>query len=421
MRRIGSFFVVLLISVGLLGGVAKAGTSNGATVPTVQSLLGKSFTSVKVNGNSSLGNRQLRVGFSGTSAKPRLLVRGGCNTWGARFVIRKGRLFLKGQATGTDMGCSKNPDPWIRGKLRKGMKVQARGGRLTLTRPAERVRFVFKLAAAKRQGPDHVAETPDYPFRFTVPATKEDVHGKEYELIGAIGEKVEKGLKLRFRDWLKADGEGKLVPTSSLDYLSDRDRVNGIYGIADGVLSWNDFCPRGKGCNGLYAPWLHDFFTSKPNIGLDGTDLVLRKDEVELVFTRIGEAQAPDPEPRVTVPARIEDVLDKSYEAISVIGPDLEMPLKISFTVATQTGHGDPVTGPALSYYAGCNHYGGWTDIENGTLSWTEVISTLIGCWGSQDEWLIPLFKNSPEIGLDGTDLVVRKNGVEIVFRETGS
>lgn len=429
MRRLGSVFVVLFISAGLLGGVAEAGPSNRSSVPTAESLIGEKFRSVKTTGKKNLGDRQIRIGFfyhsqePRTPKKPTLSVRAGCNTWGATFRVRRGRLSLSGPVASTKMACSRDHDPWIRSKFRKGLKIRMRGERLILTRPAERVRFVFQLVPSKRRGPGRgeTAPEPDPKPRVTVPATQEDVHGRQYELIDTIGKKLSRGLSLGFRNGVRTGDNGNPVRYSSLSFDAGCNLFAGDYGVGDGVLTWTEVMSTDMWCQGTDDAWLYGFLTGKPEIGLDGTDLVLRKDGIELVLAQVEGPDASDPEPRVTVPAEMENLLGKSYEAISVIGSHLERPLTIQFAVGTRTGHGDPVTGPALGYYAGCNHLSGWAGIENGELSWTEVISTMIGCWGTQDEWLIPLFKSSPEIGLDGTDLVIRKNGVEIVFRETGS
>lgn len=417
MRRLGRFFVVLSISAGLLGGAATACASTGGSVPTVESLIGKGFASLKVTGNPSIGPKQIRIAFADRASKAHLTVRGGCNAWRARFVVRKGRLFLKGQVSGTKMACSKDPDPWIRSKFRKGLKIRARGNRLILTRSAERVRFVFELVPPKRKPIDRIEEDPEPEPRVTVPATRENVDGKKYELIDTIGKKLDSGLKIGFRDGLRPVAGGELVPVSLLGFHAGCNRIDGEYGIEDGVLSWTSVLTTDVWCQGPDDAWLYSFLTGGPRIGLDGTDLVLRKNGIELVLAQVGES-GPDPEPRVTVPATMEDVLERTYEAISVIGPDLERPLEIGFATGTRGSPGDMVTGPGLGLYAGCNHLGGWASIENGVLSWTEVITTLIDCRGTQDDWLIPFFRNDPEIGLDGTDLVIRKNGVEIAFEE---
>ena len=159
MRRTGSFLGVLLIASLLTGGAGTSGAVGKPSVPTVKSLLGKRFVSVRVTGKPAIGQRKLRISFLRSPSGPSIRINAGCNIWVSGFTIRNGRFFRRGQVSGTKIGCTNDPDPWLRRKLRQGMLIRSNGRWLILARPAERIRFV--LTRVTPSGDDDDADDPD--------------------------------------------------------------------------------------------------------------------------------------------------------------------------------------------------------------------------------------------------------------------
>ncbi|MCB0869245.1 MAG: META domain-containing protein [Solirubrobacterales bacterium] len=287
-----AFTILLLILAGTL-----PATGAAAKAPTTKWLLGKQFRSVRVAGPPVLEGRTfglrflLASNFSNQPERPTLRVAGGCNTWSARFRIRKGRLFVFGAAMSTKIGCPVDPDHLLRSKLRKGMLIRLKDGRLIVTRPAERIRFDLKRISPKTSQVDEPdpTETPDPEPRITVPATMEDVQNKRYEMLGITGHDLGAPLKVGF--WTgplqRKDDEGKQVIGPGFGFQLDCNFWGGEYAIEDGIFFWKDVISTLALCEGSQEMWLYRFLKGEPEIGLDGTDLVLRKDGVEIVLQEI--------------------------------------------------------------------------------------------------------------------------------------
>ncbi len=297
MRRTGSFLVVLLVAILLAGGAGATGAAEAGkpSVPTAKSLIDHKYSSVTATGNPVLKGRTIRVEFfrasmfSGEAKKPMLRVAAGCNGWAVKFRIRRGRLTTYGLTDSSAVGCPRDPDPWIQRQFRKGLKASKFGKRLVLTRPAAGVRFVFlEMEGVPRVKPGKVDEEPDPEPRNTVPATKEDVDGKSYELIATIGKKLGQGLRLSFWDATRTDGSGELAPVSLLSFYAGCNHMAGQYGVEDGVLSLTEVNTTDMWCQNTNDAWIYKFLSSAPEIGLDGTDLVIRKNGVEIVLEQTG-------------------------------------------------------------------------------------------------------------------------------------
>jgi Heat shock protein len=273
MRPKGSVLVALFIASCLLGGAADSvGAAAKSSVPTVHSLIGKKYSSVKAKGSPLIKGRTITLEFSMHSrhpdepASPSMLVGAGCNAWGSNFRIRKGKIFRFGEVAGTLKKCKKDPDPWLSRQFKKGLKVREEGKRLVLTRSGGKVRLVFKL----------VASAPVVPQpRDTVPAKMSDVHGKSYDAISVIGRDLDvEALRIGFSTGTRPN----------FWFYVGCNHWGGDYKITDGVLAWTNVFSTEMLCQGSPDGWLGEFFASSPEIGLDGTDLVIRKDGVEIVF-----------------------------------------------------------------------------------------------------------------------------------------
>ncbi|MDQ2622517.1 MAG: META domain-containing protein [Actinomycetota bacterium] len=113
--------------------------------PAAGDLLGHSYVSTGVKGKKMHG-KKVRIRFfrhspeAGTPKKPTLSASAGCNSFGAAFTIRNGRLRWNGPVTSTAMGCPKvNHDPWLSRLLTRGMNAELKGKRLVLTRGKTRI------------------------------------------------------------------------------------------------------------------------------------------------------------------------------------------------------------------------------------------------------------------------------------------
>lgn len=122
----------------------------GDRIPTVNDLLDKTYESVRAVGNPVIQGKTIEIQFSKHATNPNLpkmptlVVYAGCNTWGSKYRITKGRLYKYGETDSSAVGCEEDLDPWLMKKFSQGLQVRLRGKRLILSQPNRRVRFVFK-------------------------------------------------------------------------------------------------------------------------------------------------------------------------------------------------------------------------------------------------------------------------------------
>ena len=159
MKPVKSALLLLALAAVTVAPAAAAAKPAPAKVraPTVESLLGNSYTSVRVTGTKLFADDAIGMEFfrhadrTNGEKRPTVRFHGGCNTFGAPFDVRRGRLVLTGPAVGTMMGCRpkrlERADRRLVRTLKKGAKARLKRGRLILTRPAEKLRIV--LAPAK--------------------------------------------------------------------------------------------------------------------------------------------------------------------------------------------------------------------------------------------------------------------------------
>ncbi len=72
-----------------------------------------------------------------------------------------------------------------------------------------------------------------------------------------------------------------------------------------------------------------------------------------------------------------------------------------------------------LSASAGCNTMGGNFDVANDKLFVGQMATTEIGCptnLGQQDQWLAAFLGSKPDVSLDGNNLVLTTDTIEITF-----
>lgn len=418
MRLKGSYFVVLLI-VGLLAGgtgTAAAATGGKLSVPGTGSLLGNKYESVRLVGTPVAKGQKVTISFFRHESKPFVSFQAGCNAWGSRFKIRKGRLFRVGSASGTDVGCSRDPDPWLQRKLRKSFLIRAGGKRLVLARPAEGIRLVFNRVADKTRGinePD-----PDYEIPVGEPATVETLEGKSFKSVKVIGQQVDDPIELTFE-------KGRLGA-----YLGCN-RMSGGYQIGlsredwlkDGILRWFNVLTTDMACQLSDDSWFSGLLDKGVEATVNDSWLVLARGGTTIVLKQVAISDPPERVP-AGAPSTIESLDGRSFESVSVIGRRLVKPIEISFftgKVNRFDDEGKQVTGNGLGAYLGCNWMSGEYSIEGGELSWVDVISTLIGCYagGNQrDTWFSDLLRQGVEVSESEDGLIFDRGSTQIVFKE---
>ena len=405
MKLKGSYLAVLLTFGLLLGGAGSAVAAPGGTasVPTVNSLSGKKYTSVKLTGSPVVKGLKLRIVFSKSSSKPGIRIHGGCNVWFAPIEIRNGRI-KGGPASGTKIGCQRDPDQWLQRKFRKGMKVRVHGNRLIFSRPAERVRFVFKPVGKSKRVIDEPG--PDLSIPVGDPATVETLEGKTFESVKVIGEQVNETIELSFE-------KGRLGA-----YLGCN-RMSGDYLIGlssedwqqDGQLSWSNvlttdmLCPLGK------DSWFSGLLDTGVKATVKDSWLVLTRGKTTIVLKQVAISDPPERVP-AGEPSTVESLAGRSFESVSIIGRRLVKPIEISFT------------DNGLGAYLGCNWMGGEYMLEDGQLRWLDVVSTLIGCYGGgneRDSWFENLLEDGVDVSESGDGLIFDGGSTQIVFREVPS
>ena len=109
---------------------------------------------------------------------------------------------------------------------------------------------------------------------------------------------------------------------------------------------------------------------------------------MRFVFKQVAKKKpAPDYPVPVGDPATVDSLEGKSFESVKVIGEQVEKPIQISFDKGR------------LGAYLGCNHMSGQYTIfdgnfgwaSDGTLRWSDVITTDMACQYSKDSWFADL------------------------------
>lgn len=291
--RPGRFLVALLtvgLAFGLAGSANAAGDGNGLSVPSVDQLLGSEYRSISAKGNSLIRNRAVYMRFFMHSTRPdsqpqrpTLGFAAGCNALGGEYRIRKGRLFLRGQVSGTARGCPKNADRWLVNRLRKSMIIRTVGNRLILSRPAERIRFVLRTAEPQTTSPPKVLRTADSP------ATVDDLDGKSFESTDVIGPELGANVSLAFTTGLLPrhdDAGNQIVGPLILPYLNCN-RAGGEYRIENGILHVTDLYSTSMLCLGSKEGWLFRFLSNQPEIGYSGPLLLLTKGTEQIALRQV--------------------------------------------------------------------------------------------------------------------------------------
>lgn len=293
MRTFGrrSVLAVLVLSLAWAGTASLANAAK-PKVPTVKSLLGKEFKLVKVKGKPLLKGKALPLRFfmhaseTGQPKKATMAFSGGCNALGARYRVRKGRLSIRGQITGTAMLCRPNTDPWMIRNFRKSMKARTIGKRLILTRPARGIKLVYRQTSQKP-----TREKPaEKPIEFDgEPATYESLDGKSFESTKVIGQKVKQPIELSF--WTgklnRHDEDGKQVVGTGLGAYLGCNWMGGEYKLEGGQLTWFDVVQTDMGCfdgGNDRDSWLHNFLNQGVEALINGNRLALTSGQNQIIL-----------------------------------------------------------------------------------------------------------------------------------------
>ncbi|MBN8870124.1 MAG: META domain-containing protein [Solirubrobacterales bacterium] len=295
------FTFVFLVSALALSAAAPAAGAAKAKVPTVKSLLGKQFTSVSVSGSPIIKGRTIGLRFfrhadnPSRPKKPTMVVTGGCNAQGTGFRVRRGRLVSRGYWEGTKIGCSIDPDPWLRSKFKKGLKARVKGNRLILSRPADGVKFVFRRVAPKASTLDQepiVEEDPiveETPVATGDPATAESLDGKSFESVKVIGQQLKKPIELGFTTGKlnRNDEDGKQAEGFILTARLGCNWMGGEYKLENGQLTWLDVMQTDMWCEYDKDAWLYDLLHGGVTATTEGSRLYLTKDTTQIVLEQV--------------------------------------------------------------------------------------------------------------------------------------
>lgn len=157
---------------------------------------------------------------------------------------------------------------------------------------------------------------------------------------------------------------------------------NQMSGTADwsgGTLDVSSVGGTEMGCPGdgvAQDEWLVDFFTSRPSLEVDGTDVRLASGDTELWLVPADEL-APDPGPDVALEGtrwELSGIEERDGDSVGM----LVIPPRVDAWVE--------VADDDLSFLAGCNHGGGPVEVAGDRLVLGEIAIELVGCSGPEAE-----------------------------------
>lgn len=257
----------------------------GGKAPRVKDLLNRSFTSVSAVGDPKIRNRTVQMSFfmhasyANAPKRPTMSVWAGCNEWGTKFRIRRGRLFSTGATSSTGMGCNVDPDPWLMEILDKGVIIRGEAKRLILTRPADGVRIVLRrFAGPVGSKPKPEPRTPTF----------RELLDRQYKSIRATGNPLLEG-KTVYVNFFKGATSPNLPKRTSLAVYAGCNNFGSKAAIKNGRLfMYGSGSSNGAGCEDETDSWLWDRFRKSFRVEMIGKRLVLTRpgDGIKLVLVR---------------------------------------------------------------------------------------------------------------------------------------
>ena len=115
--------------------------------------------------------------------------------------------------------------------------------------------------------------------------------------------------------------------------------------------------------------WLSTFLSSKPTVSLDGNNLVLTSDSTEITF--LDREQAEPDQPLTGITWGLSSILNADSASSVPNGVMATLLFKDDGTV---------------QIFDGCNSGGGKYTVDDGSLTFSQIVSTQMACGGNKDE-----------------------------------
>lgn len=161
-------------------------------------------------------------------------------------------------------------------------------------------------------------------------------------------------------------------PAGILSASAGCNNMSGAYEVTDGVLIVDQMATTEMGCpNNLMNQdqWLSTFLSSKPTVSLDGNNLVLTSDSTEITF--LDREQAEPDQPLTGITWGLSSILNADSASSVPNGVMATLLFKDDGTV---------------QIFDGCNSGGGKYTVDDGSLTFSQIVSTQMACGGNKDE-----------------------------------
>ncbi len=257
----------------------------GNKVPRVKDLLNRSFISVKATGDPVLKHHPIEMSFFMHSTnpslpkKPTISVWAGCNYWGTKFRIRRGKLFSTGETGSTAMGCEYDPDTWLIKTLDEGLMIRGKGKRLILSRPDKGIRIVLRrYAGVPGRSPKPKPKVPKM----------KQLIDKSYKSIKAVGNPLIEDKTIYF-EFFKGASNPNQPKRPGLSVYAGCNHWGSKAAIRDGRLfTYGRGASTAMGCEDETDSWLSAQLRRSVKIAIVGKRLILTRpsENLKIVLAR---------------------------------------------------------------------------------------------------------------------------------------
>ena len=227
----------------------------------------------------------------------------------------------------------------------------------------------------------------------------------------AVGDYVADGLPAPFEE---GDALRVTFRDGEISFQATCNTMSGRAAWDDGVLVVSNLGGTEMGCMGAgfdQDEWLVDFFTSSPDVLVDGTDVRLATDDDEIWLVPADEL-APDPGPDTALEGtdwRLTGVEEADGDSVGMLG------------VPGRLGAHLTIRGRELTFGTGCNSGGGTVTVHGDRLTLRGVGITLKGCHGIRGEiegaQLPVLMATRLDWSITGQDLRLTRGGTSLLYR----
>lgn len=160
--------------------------------------------------------------------------------------------------------------------------------------------------------------------------------------------------------------------------------------------------------------WLIDFFTSSPEVTVDGTDVRLTTDDNEIWMLPADEVD-PDPGPDAALEGtdwRLTGLEETDGDSVGMTG--VSRRLKARFEI----------TGPSVTLALGCNSGEGRVEVRGDELRLRNVLLTVLGCLGlrreiEDDVTQVLLRRGWVDWAITGDQLRLTRGDTTLLYRAT--